>query len=79
MYIVQIYILYLKGQSTRFLTISFIPHPNRPGLLTNGLKYFRIWFRFRPDIRNFGSEKLRGAAEVRKNSNISAKPKTKIF
>ena len=37
----------------RFWTPSFFHHSNRPGPLTNGLKYYRFLFRFRPDIPIF--------------------------
>ena len=36
----------------------FFHHFNQPGPLTNGLKYFRIWFRFRRDIRILIAKKL---------------------
>ena len=42
----------------RFSTSSFFHHLNQPRLLTNGLKYFRIWFRFCRDIRILVSKKL---------------------
>ena len=41
-----------------FLTPSFFHHLNQPGPLTNGLKYFRIWFRYRQDIRILVLKKL---------------------
>ena len=35
-----------KGQSSEIFDPHFCHHSNLPGLLTNGLKYFRIWLRF---------------------------------
>ena len=47
-----------RDSPTRFLTSCFFHHFNQPGPLTNGLKYFRIWFRFRRDIRILIAKKL---------------------
>ena len=43
----------LKGQFNEIFYPQFFHHSNRPGPLTNGLKYFRFWFRFRQDIHIF--------------------------
>ena len=48
----------LKGQSNEIFDLLFFHHFNQPGPLTNGLKYFRIWFRFRRDIRILIAKKL---------------------
>ena len=42
----------------RFSTPSFFHHSNRPGSLTNGLKYFCFWFPFRRDFLIFPSDSL---------------------
>ena len=39
--------LHLKGQSNEIFAPYFFHQTNRPGPLTNGLKYFRIWYCFR--------------------------------
>ena len=39
-----------RDSPTRFSTSCFFHHLNQPEPLTNGLKYFRFWFRFRRDI-----------------------------
>ena len=46
-------IITLKGQSNEFFNFQFLHYSNRSGPLTNGLKYFRFWFRSRRDIRIF--------------------------
>ena len=46
-------IIILKGQSNEFFNYQFLHYSNRSGPLTNGLKYFRFWFRSRRDIRIF--------------------------
>ena len=43
----------LQGQSSEIFDHHFCHHSNLPGLLTNGLKYFRIWLRFRRVIQIF--------------------------
>ena len=48
----------LKGQSNEIFDLLFFHHFNQPGPLTNGLKDFRIWFRFRRDIRILIVKKL---------------------
>ena len=52
-WIVQLIIGAQRDSPTRFSTFSFFHHSNQPGPLTNGLKYFRFWLRFRWDIRIF--------------------------
>ena len=37
-------LLFLKGQSNDIFDLHFFQHSNRPGSVTNGLKYFRFWF-----------------------------------
>ena len=49
---------HLKGQSNEILDPHFFHNSNQPGSLTNGLKYFRFWFRIRRDIRVLVSKKL---------------------
>ena len=43
----------LKGQSNEILEPHFFHNSNQLGPLTNELKYFRFWFRFRRDIHIF--------------------------
>ena len=53
------YFLTLKGTVQRdFVPQLFFPNSNQLGSLTNGLKYFRFWFRFCQDIRILVSKKL---------------------
>ena len=47
----------LKGQSNEI----FDPHSNWSGPLTNGLKYFQIWFRFRRDVQSLVPKKTDSA------------------
>ena len=44
---------YIKGTVHRDFRLSFFHHSNLPGSLTNGLKYFRFWSRFRRVVQNF--------------------------
>ena len=49
----------VKGTVQRdFRPLVFFHHSTQPRLLTHGLKYFRILFRFRQDIRILVSKKL---------------------
>ena len=43
----------LKGQSNEIFDLQFFYYLNQPGLLTNGLKYYRIWLSFRWVIQIF--------------------------
>ena len=45
------------GQSNEIFTPSFFHHSNQPEPRTNGLKYFRISFRFCRDTRILVSKK----------------------
>ena len=46
-------LMYVKGQSNEIFHPKFLfHHSNQPRPLTNVLKYFQIWFRFRGDIQN---------------------------
>ena len=49
----KFFALTLKGQSNDILDPHFFHNSNHPGPLTNELKYFRLWFRFRRDIHIF--------------------------
>ena len=44
---------YIKGTVHRDFRLSFFHHSNLPGSLTNGLKYFRFWSRFRRVVQIF--------------------------
>ena len=48
-----LFMLFLKVQSHEIFYPHFFHHSNLPGSLTNGLKYFRFWLRFRRVIRIF--------------------------
>ena len=47
-----------RNSPTRFSTSRFIHHSNLPGPLSNGVKFFRFWLRFRWVIRSLVSKKL---------------------
>ena len=52
-------IQYFKGTVQRdFRPTDFFYHSIRPGPRTNELKHFRMWFRFRRDIRILVPKKL---------------------
>ena len=62
---VSVYIL--KSEVTRFSTSSFFHYLNPSGPLINRLKYFRIRFRFRQDIKMF--KKLLGVHPTGESSS----------
>ena len=55
---IQIITMLFKGTVQRDFGPHFFHNSNQPGSLTNGLKYFRFWFRFRRDIRILVSKKM---------------------
>ena len=48
----------IKRQSNEIFDLHFFHYSNLSGPLTNGLKYFRFWLRFRGVIQILGSTKL---------------------
>ena len=75
----SIYIVILKRDSpTRFSTSSFFHHSNLSGALTNGLKYFRFWFRFRGVIRSLGSKKLTPRGIIPRGVKNKFNPRTMV-
>ena len=68
----------LKGQSNEILDPHFFHNSNQPGSLTNGLKYFRFWFRFRRDIRILVSKKLTPRGMIPRGVKKKFNPRTMV-
>ena len=57
-------IIFVKGHSNEIFGLHFFHYSNLHGPLTNRLKYFKVWLRFRGVIKILGLNKMTRRREI---------------